>query len=406
MLLKLALRNITAHKKPSMVTVLLTMVTTALLVFSTAWMDGSHQTMIKNGVEIYTGYIQITGKGFRENPSFEHLIFDAQGVRKVLAANPDIAVFGSRFESFVLFSKDEKAVGGMLTGIEPDKEIHLSRLAASLQEGEFLEPDDSNQVYIGKELAHRLKVGVGDRLAFVGSGADYSFAADMLRVKGIFQTGLFEFDASGAFVSEHYFSKIMAAKNYASHFIVLPKQPDQAVQLAARLGRILGPDYEVASWKETMAGLVKAMQLDSVFGYITLAIIFTVIFFVIMIYTLLTVFSRIREIGILRAIGTRPGQILVMLLLESCLLALFSVLPGGLLGGTLAWYFHLHPIVFSGFEEQFKQYELAVSAMPTAFMPLIIFRDMAVMFFLTILATLYPILKVNRMPPVEAIHHV
>jgi len=406
MLIKLALRNITAHGKRSLVTILLTTITTALLVFSTAWMDGSHQTMIKNGVEIYSGYIQITGRGFRKNPSYEHLIFDALVVRKVLAANPDVAVFGSRFESFVLFSRDEKAVGGMLTGIEPEKEIHLSRLAASLQEGEFLEPDDNNQVYIGKELARRLKVDVGDRLAFVGSGADYSFAADMLQVKGIFQTGLFEFDAAGAFVTEKYFSKIMAAENYASHFIVLPRQPDQAVQLAARLSRTLGPDYEVASWKETMAGLVKAMQLDSVFGYITLAIIFTVIFFVIMIYTLLTVFCRIREIGILRAIGTRPGQILAMLLLESCLLALFSVLPGGLLGGSLAWYFNLHPIVFSGFEEQFKQYGLAVSAMPTAFMPLIILRDMAVMFFLTILATLYPILKVNRMPPVEAIHHV
>jgi ABC-type lipoprotein release transport system permease subunit len=406
MLLKLALRNLTAHKKRSLVTILLTTITTALLVFSTAWMDGSHHTMIKNGVEIYSGYIQITGRGFRKNPSFEHLIFDAQEVRGVLANTSDIAVFGSRFESFVLFSKDEKAVGGMLTGIEPDREIHLSRLAASLQEGAFLQPDDGNQVYIGRELARRLKVGVGDRLAFVGSGADYSFAADMLQVKGIFQTGLFEFDASSAFVPERYFSQIMAAENYASHFIVLPRQPDQAEQLAARLGHSLGAACEVVSWKQSMAGLVKAMRLDSVFGYITLAIIFTVIFFVIMIYTLLTVFSRIREIGILRAIGTRPGQILVMLLLESCLLALFSVLPGGLLGSAFAWYFHLHPIVFAGFEEQFKQYGLAVSAMPTAFMPLTILRDMAVMFFLTILATLYPILKVNRMPPVKAIYHV
>ena len=155
-----------------------------------------------------------------------------------------------------------------------------------------------------------------------------------------------------------------------------------------------------------MAGLVKAMKLDSVFGYITLGIIFIVIFFVIMIYTLLAVFSRIHEIGILRAIGTTPNQILAQLLLESSILALVSVTIGGLIGGAFAYYFSLNPIVFSGFEEQFKQYGMAASEMPTAFMPLVILRDMIVMFVLSVLSTLYPILKVNRYQPVEAIHHV
>ncbi len=406
MLLKLAWRNITAHRKRTVVTILLTMVSTALLVFSTAWMDGSHQTMIRNSVEIYAGYIQITGEDFRKNPGYEHLIFDAGAVRRVLAADPEIAISGARFESFVLFSGAERTVGGMLTGIEPEKEMHLSRLAASLQDGAYLADNDTNQVYMGRELARRLRVGVGDTLAFIGTGADYSFAADTLQVKGIFQTGLFAFDAGSAFVAGNYFSRIMAAENYATHFIVLPRRIGQAEAVATRLGQTLGQQYQVAAWQQTMAGLRKAMQLDSVFGYITLAIIFTVIFFVIMIYTLLAVFARIREIGILRAIGTSPGRIFALLLLESGLLTLFSVLGGGLLGGIFAWYFHLHPMVFSGFEEQFKQYGLAVSAMPTAFTPLLILRDMAVMFLLAMLSMLYPILRVNRLSPVEAIHHV
>ncbi|MCI5167962.1 MAG: FtsX-like permease family protein, partial [Candidatus Electrothrix sp. GM3_4] len=148
------------------------------------------------------------------------------------------------------------------------------------------------------------------------------------------------------------------------------------------------------------------VRLNYFFGYITLGIIFTVIFFVIMIYTFLAVFARIRELGILRAIGTKPSEIFIMLLLESCLLALVSVVLGGLVGATAAWYFEANPIVFASFEEQFKQYGMAVSAIPTAFMPLVILRDMAVMFILSVLSTLYPILKANRMQPVEAMHHV
>ncbi|WP_446009471.1 ABC transporter permease [Candidatus Electrothrix sp.] len=404
--MKMALRNIAAYKKRTIVTVLLTSLTTALLVFASAWLDGSHQTMIKNAVEIYPGYLQITGKEFRDKPSYEHLIFDSTTIREKLAGIEGIAISAARFESFVLYSADEKAVGGMLTGIEPEKEAGLSRISASLQEGEYLTAEDTNQVYIGNELAKRLKVGIGDEIAFVGNGADYSFAADNLRVKGIFQTGLYEFDTSTAFLNLAYFEEIMAATNYATHFIVMPERPEQVEALAAQISTALGSEYAVESWQQIMAQLVKAMQMDSVFGYITLGIFFIVIFFVIMIYTLLTVYSRIREIGVLRAIGTTPKQILGMLMLESVLLAVVSVVLGGLIGGAVAYYFNLNPIPMSGFEEQFKQYGLAVSAMPTAFQPLVILRDMVVMFVLSVLSTLYPILKINRYRPVEAMRHV
>ena len=404
--MKMVLRNIVAYKKRTIVTVLLTSLTTTLLVFASAWQDGSHHTMIKNAVEIYPSYLQITGKEFRDKPSYEHLIFDTAMIRKKLAEIEGIAISAARFESFVLYSADEKAVGGMLTGIEPEKEAGLSRISASLLRGEYLSGEDSNQVYIGNELAKRLKVDVGDEVAFVGNGADYSFAADNLRVKGVFRTGLYEFDSSTAFLNLSYFEEVMAAANYATHIIVMPERPEQVEALAATIGTALGSEYASESWQQIMAQLVKAMQMDSVFGYITLGIFFIVIFFVIMIYTLLTVYSRIREIGVLRAIGTTPKQIFGMLMLESALLAVVSVVLGGLLGGAIAYYFHLNPIPMASFEEQFKQYGLAVSAIPTAFQPLVILRDMVVMFVLSVLSTLYPILKINRYRPVEAMRHV
>ncbi len=406
MLIQLAIRNVLAYRKRSVITLLLGAVSTALLVFSSAWMDGSHQQMIKNSVEIYSGYIQITGAEFRKSPSFEHLLFNVEKLQKDVEAVAGVDLFSPRFDSFVLYSVGEKAVGGMLTGIDPEKERRISRLYSSLKEGRYLSKTDTNQLYIGNELARRLKLQVGDELAFVGSGADYSFAADKLIVKGIFQTGLFEFDATSAFLAKPYFDMIMAAENLATHGIVLPHDTQQADIVAKNIGRKIGAEFQSASWMETMAPLVKSMKLDSVFGYITLGIIFIVIFFVIMIYTLLAVFARIREIGIMRAVGTTPRQILGILLLESSILGFISVVAGGLIGAVFAYYFNVHPMVFSGMEEQFKQYGLAVSAMPTAFEPVTILRDMAVMFVLLLLSTLYPIIKANRYQPIEAMHHV
>jgi len=294
----------------------------------------------------------------------------------------------------------------MLTGIDPEKERSISRLHASLTAGNYLTQNDTNKLYIEQELALRLNVGVGDEVVFIGNGADYSFAADRLVVKGIFQTGLYEFDASSAFLAKPYFDMIMASDNMATHGIVLPDNLEKSETLAAAIEEVVGVEYQTASWQETMAALLKSMKLDSVFGYITLAIIFTAIFFVIMIYTLLVVYARLREIGIMRAIGTTPGQILTILILESSILGFLSVCAGGLLGAIFAYYFYLHPMVFSGMEEQFKQYGLAASAIPTAFEPVTIVRDMLIMFILLLLSTLYPILKVNRYQPIEAIHHV
>jgi ABC-type lipoprotein release transport system permease subunit len=406
MLLKFAICNVFSYKKRSLITILLGVVSTALLVFTTAWMDGSHQQMIKNAVEIYSGYIQVTDSKFHEAPSFEHLLFDVETLQKEVEAIDGVELFSPRFESFVLFSVGEKSVGGMLTGIDPDKERSISRLYTSLKNGEYLSNTDTNQLYIGYELARRLKISIGDEIVFVGNGADYSFAADKLIVKGIFQTGLFEFDASSAFLAKPYFDMIMASDNLATHGIVLPKDPKKSAFLAENIQQKIGQMFQASSWHETMAALLKSMTLDSVFSYITLAIIFTAIFFVVMIYTLLAVFARIKEIGIMRAIGTTPRQILTILLLESSILGLFSVCMGGLIGGAFAYYFNINPIVFSGMEEQFKQYGLAASAIPTAFELITILRDMSVIFILLLLSTLYPIIKINGYQPIEAIHHV
>lgn len=406
MFLKIAVKNIKAFKKRSIVTILLISVSTALLVFSTAWMDGSHNKMIENSVEIYPGYLQITHKDFRDSPSFDNLIFNAAHVRKVLSDTPGILTFGRRFESFVLYSTSSKSIGGLFTAIDPEAEALLSRLKSSLKKGAFLTASDTNLAYMGVELAKKLGVDVGDKLSFIGTAADYSFAADNIIIKGLFQTGLFDFDASAAFVNLNYFHTVMGGENMATHFIVLPENRGEVEELAATIGSTLGDEYQSASWQQTMAGLVRAMEIDSIFGYITLGIIFIVIFFVIMIYTFLTIFTRIREIGILRAIGTSPHQVFQLLITESVILSLFSVILGACLGGALSYYFHLNPITFSGFEEQFKQYGLAASSMPTDFAPLVIVRDSIIMFLLSVGSTLYPIVQVTRYPPIEAINHV
>lgn len=388
-------------------TILLTAISTAILIFSSTLMDGEHKIMLKNAVEVYPGYIQITNSAFRDTPSYDNLIFDAKKVLENLQKNSDVDTFTPRFETSALYSSETKTIGAMITGIQPESESRISKLKSDLIEGKYLQNDDTNALYIGKELAKRLKVEVGDTLSFISNGADYSFCADNVTIKGIFQTGLYTFDANSAFLNKSYFDAIFSSANMATHIIVLPKNPADSLALSNTIQRSLEQTLISQSWEESMESLVKAMELDSTFGYFTLGIFFIVIFFVIMIYTLLVVFSRVKEIGVLRAIGTTSKEVFGMLIFESVLLSVISVLIGGLIGGYLAYYFFINPIELgSEYQEQFKQYGIMSTALPTDFNLLTIFRDMMIMFFLGVLSTLYPILKINTLTPSEAMRHV
>ncbi len=405
--LDIALKSIKANLSRSIVTVLLTAFSSAILIFSSTLMDGQHGIMLKNAVEVYPGYIQITNKEFRDTPSFDNLIFDEKSALDVLKQHNDIQTIASRFETSALFSSKNKTIGAMITGIEPENESQVSKLKQALVEGSYLESNDSNALYIGVELAKRLKVSLGEQLSFISNAADYSFCADNVIIKGIFQTGLYEFDANSAFLNKKYFDELFVSQNLATHIIVLPKEPNDALPLSQNIQKELDETLISESWKEFMESLVKAMELDSLFGYITLSIFFIVIFFVIMIYTLLVVFSRVKEIGILRAIGTTSKQIFIMLVFESTILSLIGVLIGGAIGGYLAYYFNIHPIELGAeYQEQFKQYGIMSTALPTDFNLITILRDMSIMFILGIISTLYPIFKINSLTPSQAMRHV
>jgi ABC-type lipoprotein release transport system permease subunit len=300
----------------------------------------------------------------------------------------------------------------MFTAIEPENEAAVSRLKDSLIVGRYLNEEDTNALYLGAELAKRLKVGVGDKVSFISTGADYSFAADNLIIKGLFKTKLYEFDNSAAFVNKAYFDGVMKSENIATHIIMRPYEIESVDKVTADLQKSLDTSLEVQNYKTTMKDLIMAMEIDEVFGYITLGIFFIVIFFVISIFAFLSVYARIRQIGILRAIGTTPGQIVGMLLIEALILGVLSVGIGGGAGAYATYHYEKHPINFSNWgdveiEEYYKQYNMVAEVtIPAEFNPPKMMIEMLVMLLLNLLTVIYPIVMINRFTPTEAIRYV
>jgi ABC-type lipoprotein release transport system permease subunit len=405
MLFTIAWRNVLRARRRTLVTLTLSGVSTAFFIFYVAMMDGSYGKIFKDSVEIYPGYVQITHPAYRDDPGYEHLLFDTRSIADAIAQTPGIALFSERFEGFGLFASEESAVGGMFAGIDPEKEKHLSRIFRAMTHGEYLEANDTARLLLGADFARRLGVSVGDRVSIITSAADYSFAADNLVVKGIFQTNLREFDAGVAFVAKPYFDTLMASSGMATHIIILPENPDDSGALSQTLGAKL-PDYAVEAWRSYLSGIIEVMEFDRLSGMMMMWLFLIIILFVIMIYALLTIFARTRELGIMRAIGTTPLQIFSILMLETLILGVGGVGLGGAVGGYLAYYFEVHPIYLESFEEAYRQYGIVEAVLPTKFSWATVFKGMGSMLLLNLLCALYPILKVNRYTPVEAISHV
>lgn len=406
MLFSLAVRNIVKSKGRSITTLLLSTFTTLFFIVYVAFMDGSHHQIIKSSVEAYTGYAHVNLKGYRDESGYDNLIENAERIEQILKNDRSVKAYSPRFETYALLSGDEKAVGSMIVGIIPSREASLSKLPHSLIKGEYLNDNDPNLIYIGSELAKRLKVDVGSQIAMVGSSIDYSIAADLFTVKGIFKTGLFDFDSQSAFVNKTYLDTVMLSQNMASYFTLYFHDNDKIDKVTTELQASLPEEVEAVNWKTLLTALVQAMLVDSLFGYISISIFFVVIFFVIMIFSYVNIYTRAREIGLLRALGLTSKDIFGMLFVEILILATVSIVVGTIIGASIAYYYELYPIVISGMAETYKEYGIVSDEMPMHFDLFTIAWNALTIFILNLAAIIYPVTKINKLTAMEAMRYV
>ena len=402
----LALKNILFYKGRSITTFVLTFISALLFIVYVAMMDGSHNSMLQNALKVYTGAIEIYKKGYRDIGGNEYLIRDVKKIEAELDKIEGIVSYTSRYETYGLLSSSEQSAAALVAGINPEKEVSMSQLAVALIEGEFLTANSGNCLYAGAELVKKLQVKLGDEVSFIGGASDNSFAADIFRLCGVFRTGSFEFDSSGSFITRSYFDTLMYAENKASYITLKLDDVNRAEEINAVVSAAIDGDYESLTWKTLMSSMVEAMEVDSVFGYISMSLFFVVIFFVVMIYGFINVSSRVREFGTMRCIGLSRGSVRALLFYEIFILSTAAIMVAAPIGGYIAYYFSINPIIIEGISETYKDYGIISDEMPFDFNLLTISWNIAVIYVLNFLSIIYPVTYINAFKPIEATRHV
>ncbi|MFT5835486.1 MAG: ABC-type lipoprotein release transport system permease subunit [Sulfurimonas sp.] len=406
-MLNLALKNILFYKGRSITTFILTFLSAMLFIVYVSLMDGSHESMLKNSLKVYGGAIEIYHKDYRDVGGNEYLIQDVKSVTNKIKDIEGIEMFSSRYETYGLLSHKDLSTASMVVGIEPQKEMQLTQLKVALIEGEYLSSDSYNSFYIGSGVANKLKVEVGDEVSFIGGASDNSFVADIFKVSGIFKTGAFEFDSSASFVGRKYFDELMYSHNKASYISLKLKDINRIDAVNEEILKVIDiQNLESLTWKTLMKTMVEAMEVDSIFGYISLALFLIVIFFVIMIYGFINVSSRIREFGVLRCVGLSRGKVFTLLLYEIVILCSLAILIATPIAGYICYYYSLNPIVIEGIADMYKDYGIISDEVPFDFNIFSIFWNISVIYLLNILSIVYPYFYINSFKPIEASRHV
>lgn len=400
---RMAWRNVWRHTRRTLLTVSAIAFATLLLVFMLSWQFGSYDTMINSAVMVHTGHIQVLAEGYEEEKNMHLVVPEPASVKHIVEQVKGVSAYAFRARSFSLVSSKQRTYGAMVIGIQPERESEVSTLRSFMREGEFLSTGDSNEAILGRLLAANLKVGLGDEVVLLGQGRDGSIAATVVKIKGIFSSGQDEFDRGALHIPLGLFQEVYSMRGAVHEVVLLCFSLDGVERVKQELSsRLTGKDLVVKDWSELMPGLMEAIKMDLVSGFVFYMILIVVVAFSILNTFLMVIFERTREFGVMLALGTTPGRLTRILLMESMTMAFIGIAVGIALGIGVTLYFESHGILISGASEILEQFGLPERMFPDLSL-LSSTIGPAVVLVITFFTALYPALKVRRMRVVEAL---
>lgn len=193
---------------------------------------------------------------------------------------------------------------------------------------------------LGEDLAERLKVRPGGVLRLVALGFQEGrprFRYQSLRVGGTFATGFAEFDRSWVLLERAHVERLMGAEAAVDLLEFTVTDPNEAPRIAEAASRLLEPDFVVTDWRQLNRELFTALKLQQVMLFLVLGLIVVVSTFNVASTLVVLVRERMRDIGLLGALGLRPGSLRLIFLLYAAFLGGLGTLLGVGLGWGTSW---------------------------------------------------------------------
>lgn len=376
----------------------------AFLVFMPALQNGTYRSMIENTLRLYDGYAQLERPGYREQPEIRETITDVGGLLGELRGIAGLEGVSARASAYALLSAADRSFGAQVLGVDPESEAEVSSVPRNVDRGRYLAPAARDEIVLGTTLADNLKLSIGDAVTLLGMGRDGSLAADSLTLVGTFDSGIREIDRLTAEIPLDRFQQTFSMPGQAHTIVVSGSSLADFSPLMDEIRAVAEPrGLELLDWQALQPGLYQAILLDAGTAALIYLAMVVVVTFTLLNSLLMSVLERTREFGILMSLGMRPAAIGRMVWLETLLMLGLGLTAGIVLGALVSAYFGRAGIAFGQMEEIFSQFGLP-GAMYPRLDALTLLGGPGVIAAFTLLAGVFPYLRIRRLEPVASMH--
>ena len=402
-LFRLAWRNLWRNYRRTLIMLGAITVGVWAMIFMTAVMRGMVDDMLHQAVRNLPGHVQIHHSDYRDDPSISNSMPPVDQALLDAFERPEIIKWSARVRVPAVITSEHDTRGTTLVGINPNEESGLSFIADSVVAGRFLESEKDRGLIVGRKMIDTLETALGRRVVVMSQDPENEIIDRGFRIVGVFTTDLENVEESFIFAGRKTVQAMLNMADSISEIAVLGHDY-RDVSDVLRLQEVTGPNREILPWYEIDTYLGTMLSTMDGFVLIWIVVVFLALSFGLVNTLVMAVFERIREIGLMQALGMRPSMIVVQVLMETFLLLLIGLVAGNLLA-ILSVVALSEGIDLSVVSEGMQMMGVANVLYPSLQTNDVVLADVVVI-VLGLLAGLSPAWRAARYQPVEAITKV
>ncbi|HQJ69864.1 MAG TPA: FtsX-like permease family protein [Spirochaetota bacterium] len=400
-------RNLWRHRRRSLIVISSVAIGIFAMMLSMGILNGVYYQAIDNNINIALGHVSVQAKGFRDSMTLRNSFVPDETLNRALAAlGGKSKGYAPRLKMQGMLNSSESSKGVIIVGVDPARERNVSHIRSYISgpdSGTFLPDAESNHICISRDVAEKLDVVPGDSIVVMVQDKNDEMVGVGMTVSGLFQTPIDSINQFTAFVGIRRLQEMIGAGDSISEINIALKNRDRADETKAVIAKaVRDPSLAVLTWKEMAPYLVSSIMVVDAMIYVSFGIIFITIVFSIANTLIMAIMERFHEIGVMKAIGTRPSWIFSMILFESVNLGMIGLVAGIVISWIVIGILSKVGINFSFHFEAVRAFGSGA-----VIYPIMRWTDVAaggvIVMLTTVMAALYPARKGARIEALEAI---
>ena len=405
MLVQLAWKNIWRNKVRSSVVIASVALGLWAGSFIMAYAFGMIEQRLEDAIESEISHIQLHHPDYQKDNDASLFIIQSDRLSEDLSQNALVRSYSLRVMAVGMVNSATASAGGKLIGIDPEMEDNLTRLRGQLVEGDYLHVQDKNKILIGQKLAEKLKVKIRSKVVITCQDADKNIVAGAFRVTGIYKSHNSAIEELNIYTNGPNLLSLLGEEVGFHEIALLLNDPRELAAVQDQL-RASNPQTKVETWKELSPELSLMIETLDQSMVIFLVIILAALSFGIVNTMLMAVLERVREIGMLMAIGMNKPRLFGMISLETIFMVMIATPIGLLLSYATIEYLGAYGLDLSGiYAEGYARYGFKSIIYPSLATEYYL-RIIGLVFVTAVLSSIYPAITALRLNPVTAIRKI